>query len=55
MVVAIGRGVVMGSAWRCTTVQVSPSRRKIMVTRRANELTSWLPGIRACDRSICTT
>src|ERR671915_304319 len=30
-----GCGVVMGSAWRCTTFQVPSAGRKIIVTRRA--------------------
>jgi Domain of unknown function (DUF4386) len=45
--VLIGRAVVMGSAWRCATFQVSPSRRKIMVTRSVNGTMSSLPGSRA--------
>ena len=44
---ASGRGVVIGSAWRCTTFQPSPSRRKIMVTRSAMGLISAPPPSRA--------
>ncbi len=52
MVVLTGRGVVIGSAWRCETFQVSPSRRKTMVTRSAIGLISELFPNRACVRSI---
>jgi hypothetical protein len=47
---AIGRGVVIGSAWRCETFQPSPSRRKIMVTRRAPDPS--LPSMVPANRSI---
>jgi hypothetical protein len=53
--VLIGRGDMIGSAWRCTILQVSPSRRKIMVTRSATGLMSPLPANRAWPRSIWTT
>jgi hypothetical protein len=52
--VLIGRAVVIGSAWRCATFQVFPSRRKIMVTRRAIGLMFPLPPNRASARSIWT-
>ena len=55
MVVLIGRRLVIGSAWRCATFQVSPSRRKIKVTRRAIGLMSRLPANRAWVRSSWTT
>jgi hypothetical protein len=52
--VLIGRGVMIGSAWRCAILQVSPSRRRIMVVRSAIGLMSSLPANRAWARSIWT-
>ena len=55
MVVLIGRALVIGSAWRCAILQVSPSRRKIRVARSASGLMFSLPATRASVRSIWTT
>ncbi len=54
MVVLTGRAVVIGSAWRCAIFQVSPSRRKIMVTRSAIGAMFSLPSKRAWVRSSWT-
>ena len=45
----------MGSACRCTILQVPASGRKIIVTRRANGVISLLPPTLAFGRSISTT
>ena len=52
MTVLISRGVVMGSAWRCTIFQASASCRKIMVARSEIGVMFPLPVNRAWTRSI---